>query len=83
MKEWCVDWEVEVPIELLKNTVTVTRTEIIEAESAEQAIEVAKEQMWVDESDLDHPILDATDVQVGRPNLDTFKTLTPVTQWGE
>lgn len=80
-REWCVDWEVEVDV-TLATTVKVGATHIIEADTAEEAVEKVKEDMYVDQSDLDLTQISEDDYEVGDPKMSTFKLGTPVTEWG-
>jgi hypothetical protein len=81
-KEWCVDWEVDVGITVSK-TVTVGRSEIVEAETAEEAVAQAKQELYVDSSDLDlDTMILAEDVEMDDPDEKTFKVTGRVSEWG-
>lgn len=80
-KEWCVDWEVELNLTLTK-TITHTATEIIEAATAEEAVQKVKDEMYVDSSDLDiSSQVDPGDFEIDGPDLSTFKVNGQVTPW--
>jgi hypothetical protein len=51
-RSWCVDYEVEAEVTLSK-TIKVTRSEIYEAASAEEAVQLAHRELYLDASDID------------------------------
>lgn len=77
IKEWCVDWEVDVRVTMTK-TVTHSTGVVIEAETAEEAVEKAKDEMFVEANDLDLQ-LDPDDLDLDEPDMDTFKVIGRVT----
>jgi hypothetical protein len=79
-RQWCVDWEVQVDVNI-STTVTVARSEIIQADTPEEAAEIAKREVAVDDADVDLRELDVADLQLGEPDLKTFKLSGPVMEW--
>jgi hypothetical protein len=80
-KEWAVDWQVDVDVQLAK-TITHAASEIIEAATAEEAVEKIKDEMHIDVSDLDISSQVADDdFDVDSPDMDTFEVTTKPQEW--
>lgn len=82
-KEWSVDWEVKVLVSLTK-TVTLGASQIIEAGSAEEAVQQVKDELesGADASDIDFSIeIKDEDFEIDSVEMDTFKLLGQVTPW--
>jgi len=79
-KEWMVDWTVEVDVTIIRR-VRVGRSEIIEAGTAEEAVEKAKAEMWIEETDIEDGEVVSEDINMDAPHLDTFKTDGDVLEW--
>lgn len=80
--EWCVDSQVDVVLTLTK-TVTVSRMEIIEADSAEAAVEQVKDELSaldVNDVDISGQVSDS-DFEIEDVDLSTFKVTGNVSPW--
>jgi hypothetical protein len=77
-REWAVDWEVEVEVTFTA-TITVGRSEIIEADTAEEAAQLAEAEADVTTDDIDMNSLDQAAFELGEP--ENFKLLGKVTEW--
>lgn len=80
--EWSVDWQVDVLLTLTKS-VTVSAMEIIEADSAEAAIEKVKDELSaLDISDVDiSSQVSDTDFEIEDVDVSTFKLTGEVSAW--
>lgn len=78
-KEWVVDWEVDVDV-TFQATVKHAGTEIIEAATAEEAVQIAKDDLYVTGNDLSLSDLDPDDFEV-TIDEDTFRVNGEVKEW--
>jgi hypothetical protein len=78
VKEWCVDYTVDVLVTVSK-IVTVQRTEIHEGATAEEAVQAAKDDLFLEVSDVEG--IEPEDFELDEPNMDTFKVNGNVTPW--